>query len=750
MTAQDNTATNLSYPVDNAAPVTPTPSMPIPMPATPTDTPVGQTVDDLDPNRGQQISGPSFDGLPEAPAQPVVLTPTSENTSGAMSDLVPPMPTDMNNPAPTPVSLDPASPIVNDMPAMDAPVVAPEAAMPTVETPAPENTDVKEEGKDDKEEKKESPLQALARKLSELKSELIEDGSAKEDEKKDAVTEPGATPTENTVAPETPTLETPVAPVMAAPVTSDIQAQMTVPSMETPLVMPDAPAMPTDTPAVPDLTTSALDSTSSALPTNDILQAPSVDTGVTDPAMNTMPVMDTPVVAPEVAMPTVETPAPATETPSEPDATFDPLAEFQASMSENQTETPISEPTIPVESAPVVTEPASPTPVIPIVEDTSAVIDENAKDSLTPQDVEANTPSQGKYPLSINKILDLAIERNASDIHITVGYPVMIRVDGSLLALHEQILSSENAEELVFPLLSEQKKELLEVNREIDFAHTHRHGGEARFRINAYYTMQNLAAALRLIPTRIRTIEELNLPPIYTQFAGLKQGLVLVTGPTGHGKSTTLAAILQHVNVNRSAHMLTIEDPIEYVFPKARAVVDQREMHDDTHSWAVALKSALRQDPDVILVGEMRDYETIAATITLAETGHLVFATLHTNSAAQTIDRIIDVFPENQQGQVRAQLANILEAVVAQRLIPIDGGGRRAVSEIMIGSTAVKNLIREGKTHQLDNVIRTSADIGMISLEHSLVKLVREGLITMDKAQEYAVHPEEVVRLLKS
>ncbi|HRI05356.1 MAG TPA: type IV pilus twitching motility protein PilT [Candidatus Dojkabacteria bacterium] len=352
--------------------------------------------------------------------------------------------------------------------------------------------------------------------------------------------------------------------------------------------------------------------------------------------------------------------------------------------------------------------------------------------------------------MSINKILDLAIERNASDIHITVGYPVMIRVDGSLLALHEQILSSENAEELVFPLLSEQKKELLEVNREIDFAHTHRHGGEARFRINAYYTMQNLAAALRLIPTRIRTIEELNLPPIYTQFAGLKQGLVLVTGPTGHGKSTTLAAILQHVNVNRSAHMLTIEDPIEYVFPKSRAVVDQREMHDDTHSWAVALKSALRQDPDVILVGEMRDYETIAATITLAETGHLVFATLHTNSAAQTIDRIIDVFPENQQGQVRAQLANILEAVVAQRLIPIDGGGRRAVSEIMIGSTAVKNLIREGKTHQLDNVIRTSADIGMISLEHSLVKLVREGLITMDKAQEYAVHPEEVVRLLKS
>ena len=224
----------------------------------------------------------------------------------------------------------------------------------------------------------------------------------------------------------------------------------------------------------------------------------------------------------------------------------------------------------------------------------------------------------------------------------------------------------------------------------------------------------------------------------------------MVTGPTGHGKSTTLAAILEDINRTRFCHLVTIEDPIEYVFEGKKALIDQREMNDDTHSWSIALRSALRQDPDVILVGEMRDYETIAAAITLAETGHLVFATLHTNSAAQTVDRIIDVFPENQQQQVRAQIANTLEAVVAQRLIPLDQGGRRAVSEIMLNNAAISNLIREGKAFQIDNVIRTSSDVGMTYLEKSLVALVREGVISVQKAQEYAVHPEEVLRLLKS
>lgn len=368
---------------------------------------------------------------------------------------------------------------------------------------------------------------------------------------------------------------------------------------------------------------------------------------------------------------------------------------------------------------------------------------------VEPEDViSPETPlvSSGRY--SIQQLLDLVIERDASDLHITVGYPVMVRIDGKMQKINEDIVTVEMANELILPVLPEQKKELLEVNREVDLAYSHEES--ARFRINAYYQQESLAAAFRLIPNKIRSLDELKMPPVYHQLAKLKQGLVLVTGPTGSGKSTTLASILQEINMTRHDHIITIEDPVEYVFPKAVAMVDQREMHEDTHSWEIALKSALRQDPDVLLVGEMRDYETISAAITLAETGHLVFATLHTNSASQTIDRIIDVFPEHQQSQIRSQLSHVIEAVVAQRLIPLTSGGRIAVSEIMIANPAVKNLIREAKTHQLDNVIRTSADIGMVSLEHSLVKLVRENLITMDMAQEYAVHPEEVVRLLKS
>ncbi len=728
MTAQDDNSVNLNYPVQDPVAASPTPTTVVPpQPVAPAPL---QSVDDLDPNRGQQISGPSFDSLSnEIPTQPAIPVPSpfAENTTGSMQDLVSqpisPLQPDSSDQAPAPTSEPLVMPVDVSVPS-PAPVMAEGEETPVVEAT-------------DSEEKKESPLQALARKLSELKSELIEE-----------------TP-EESVAPSV------VEPSMVTNPAADSAPLPDMNNMSTPALTPDidlqAPSALSDTTDVTDAVAAdvpvineALDQLSATLPNGgtlspdemeiavptlsdntvqdqvmaDVVQSPSIEDNSV--AMEEVPGTDQPV-SEVVESPAIEE-VPAETTP------VDPLSEYQAEV-QGTVDTP------------VVSEPVTST-VVPTAD--SGVIDENVKEDITTEEVAESTPSSGKYPLNINKILDLAIDRNASDVHISVGYPVMIRIDGSLVAVHEQILSSENAEELVFPLLSEQKKELLEVNREVDFAHTHRHGGEARFRINAFYTRQNLAAALRLIPTRIKTIEELMLPAIYTQFASLKQGLVLVTGPTGHGKSTTLAAILQHVNVNRSVHMLTIEDPIEYIFPKARAVVDQREMHDDTHSWSVALKSALRQDPDVILVGEMRDFETIAATITLAETGHLVFATLHTNSASQTIDRIIDVFPENQQAQVRAQLSNILEAVIAQRLLPIDGGGRRAVSEIMIGSGAVRNLIREGKTHQLDNVIRTSADIGMVSLEHSLVKLVREGLITMDKAQEYAVHPEEVVRLLKS
>lgn len=391
--------------------------------------------------------------------------------------------------------------------------------------------------------------------------------------------------------------------------------------------------------------------------------------------------------------------------------------------------------------------------IIPGEKVPKALIREPKKNNLAipvePTDI-PQSPVFSTDTSKIDELLRYAIQNNASDLHITAGYPPIIRIDGELKEISDKVITAEEAEELILPLLTDEKKELLEVNREIDLAYFHESEYSARFRINAYYTMKTMAAAFRLIPSRVRSIDELQLPNIYHQFAQLKQGFILVTGPTGHGKSTTLAAILEEINTTRFCHVVTIEDPIEYVFEGKKALIDQREMNDDTHSWPIALRSALRQDPDVILVGEMRDYETIAAAITLAETGHLVFATLHTNNSAQTVDRMIDVFPNNQQPQIRLQLSNILEAIVAQRLIPLEKGGRRAVSEIMIANPAIRNMIREAKTHQIDNVIRTSSDIGMVSLERSLVSLVREGIISVQKAQEYAVFPEEVLRLLKS
>lgn len=351
-------------------------------------------------------------------------------------------------------------------------------------------------------------------------------------------------------------------------------------------------------------------------------------------------------------------------------------------------------------------------------------------------------------PYTIFQLLELVHQNNASDLHITEGYPPMIRIDGVLNRVGKTDLDPETCKKLVYPILPEDKKELLEVNREVDLAYGYE--GVGRFRINAYYQQDSIAAAFRLIPSQIRTIDELYLPKTYHKFSTLEQGLVLITGPTGHGKSTTLAAIIQEINTNRAKHIVTIEDPIEYVFPAGKSLIDQREMHQDTHSWEIALRSVLRQDPDVVLIGEMRDRETISSAITIAETGHLALATLHTNSATQTIDRIIDSFPASQQGQVRSQLADVIQAVVAQRLIPIRGGGRRAVSEVMLTNSAVRNLIREGKTPQLDNVIRTSTDLGMVSLERSLVQLVQEGLITDVQAQQYAVYPDEVQRLMSN
>lgn len=351
--------------------------------------------------------------------------------------------------------------------------------------------------------------------------------------------------------------------------------------------------------------------------------------------------------------------------------------------------------------------------------------------------------------MDVQELLEIVLRKDASDLHLIPGMSPTIRVDGELIPLTTYpSLSQAEVEALTFQLTRPEQKELLLVNKEIDFSFAY--GEFARFRVNAYYQKGALSAALRLIPIKVRGIDELNLPKICHVFTRIRQGFILVTGPTGHGKSTSLAAMINEINTTRNCHIVTIEDPIEYVYPKGRSIISQRELHLDTHSWDIALRSALREDPDVVLVGEMRDYETIAAAITIAETGHLVFATLHTNSAGQTIDRIVDVFPENQQPQVRMQLSNILEAVISQRLVPAINGGRLPVAEILLGTNAVKTTIREGKTHLIDNIIQTSGELGMVSLDGSLARLVREGKVALDVAQSYSLRPDELLRLVRT
>ena len=349
----------------------------------------------------------------------------------------------------------------------------------------------------------------------------------------------------------------------------------------------------------------------------------------------------------------------------------------------------------------------------------------------------------------IEVLLEEVVKKKASDLHLQVGLPPMLRIDGSLVAVSgADVLSDEAVETLIFAILDEDQKQILLKDKEFDFSFAF--GDMGRFRVNAFHERGNLAAALRLIPNDILTIEQLGLPPIVTKFADYPRGLVLVTGPTGSGKSTSLAALVHKINDERPAHIITIEDPIEYTHRSNKSVIVQREVHYDTYSFSAALRSALREDPDVVLIGEMRDLETIASAITIAETGHLVFATLHTNSAAQSIDRMIDVFPPHQQPQIRAQLSNILMAICSQRLIPAIGGGRIAAAEILVVTPAVRNIIREGKTHQLDAVIQTGAEFGMQSMDKTLAKLIHEGTITYDEARNFAVDIDELDRLMRS
>lgn len=350
--------------------------------------------------------------------------------------------------------------------------------------------------------------------------------------------------------------------------------------------------------------------------------------------------------------------------------------------------------------------------------------------------------------LRIELLLEEVIKKDASDLHLQVALPPMIRIDGALIPVpNTEILDEEGVEALVFSILDEDQKQILLKDKEFDFSFAF--GDLGRFRVNAFHERGNLAAALRLIPNTIRTAEELGLPKTVNGFAEYPRGLVLVTGPTGSGKSTTLAALIDKVNSDRPAHIITIEDPIEYTHKSKRSVIVQRELHYDTYSFSAALRSSLRQDPDVVLIGEMRDLETISAAITIAETGHLVFATLHTNSAAQSIDRMIDVFPPHQQPQIRAQLGNMLMAICSQRLIPAIGGGRVAAAEILVATPAVRNIIREGKSHQLDAVIQTGAEHGMQSMDKTLVQLIHNGTITYDEARNYAVDIEELDRLMR-
>ncbi|MBI4096637.1 MAG: type IV pilus twitching motility protein PilT [Candidatus Levybacteria bacterium] len=354
--------------------------------------------------------------------------------------------------------------------------------------------------------------------------------------------------------------------------------------------------------------------------------------------------------------------------------------------------------------------------------------------------------------MDIQELFGITVKKKASDLHLLAGIPPALRVDGSLTYLAEYgALTPQIIEEMIFSLLTPAQKELLLANKELDFSIGFgggTYGDLGRFRINLYYQRRYLSGAFRLLPPNVLTIEDLHLPDILHSFSDLTQGLVLVTGPTGHGKSTTLAAIINEINLKRSAHILTIEDPIEYVYPAGKSIISQREMGIDTHSWDFALRAALREDPDVVLVGEMRDPETIAAAITIAETGHLVFSTLHTNSAAQSIDRIIDSFPANQQPQIKIQLAATLKGIVSQRLLPMISGGRIAGVEILLGTSAVASIVREGKTHLIDSVIQTSKDKGMVSIDSSLAALVLSGSVAAETGKSYSLHPGDFTRMI--
>ncbi len=350
----------------------------------------------------------------------------------------------------------------------------------------------------------------------------------------------------------------------------------------------------------------------------------------------------------------------------------------------------------------------------------------------------------------IKQILELAVANKASDIHLAASMVPKIRVNGELTDISNfDAGTPKQMTEMILSILTEEQANKMKGQKDIDFSVNI---DKARFRVNMFYQKGELACSLRVVSSEIPNFAALNLPEMFSSFVDFKQGFVLMTGPTGHGKSTSVASILNEINKNHKCHIVTIEDPIEYIIKPEKAIVTQRELGFDTDNFDIALKSVLRQDPNVVFVGEMRDLETISSALTIAETGHLVFSTLHTNSAAQTVDRIIDVFPEGSKEQIKVQLASVITAIVSQRLLPAIDGGRVPVFEILIATPAVRNAIREGKAFMLDNIIQTSADVGMVGLETSLARLIHQGRITEEVAMSYSLRPSELqsnLRMIK-
>jgi twitching motility protein PilT len=384
----------------------------------------------------------------------------------------------------------------------------------------------------------------------------------------------------------------------------------------------------------------------------------------------------------------------------------------------------------------------------PTLQPTHDADSQPAPAGLQPPAGEPAAPER-RAPGSVDDLLEQVVIRGASDLHVTVGSQPVIRMNGRLERVDEFTrLTPEDTQRMLYRILSTEQQKHFEVNRQIDISYSI--PGLARFRVNVYFQRESLGAAFRLIPAELKTIEQLGLPPVLKEFTTRPRGLVLVTGPTGSGKSTTLAAVIDEINRSRDDHIMTIEDPIEFLHRHKKCIVNQREIGPDATSFAEALRGALRQDPDVILLGEMRDLETIGTALTAAETGHLVFATLHTQDAPSTVDRLIDVFPGNQQEQIRVQIASTLQGIVTQTLLPtLDGKGRVAALEVLLPDDAVRNLIRQGKVEQIYSVMQTNTSRGMQTLEQAMLELVRQGKITADVALQRSSRPDQLRSLLE-